>query len=119
MRRLGLAAALLVTMVVSVLAQEVDARPELKIDQEHKQWIDHVMRSIATVKPGMTRRELMRVFVEEGGLSTRTRQKYVYHRCPYIKVDVEFAPVEGAQEKSPDDKIVEISRPFLEYSVMD
>jgi len=61
----------------------------------------------------------MRVFTEEGGLSRRTQQKYAYRHCPYIKVDVEFSPLEDAQDKSPGDKIVKISRPYLEYSISD
>lgn len=121
MRKLGLAAALLVAMVVGVLGQEIkiDARPEQKIDDEHTQWIDQVMRSIATVKPGMTRRDLLRVFTEEGGISARSQQRFVYRHCPYIKVDVQFSPLDDAQERSPDDKIAKISRPFLEYSISD
>ena len=120
MRRLGLVVVLLIT-TLGVLAQEVviDMRPELKIDQEHTQWIDQVMRSIATIKPGMTRKELLRVLTTEGGLSTRKQQRYVYRHCPYIKVAVEFSPLDDGQEPSPEDKIVKISQPFLEYSITD
>jgi hypothetical protein len=119
MRELGLAATLLIAMVVGVLAQEAEigARHEMNIDHEHTQWIDQVMRSIATVKPGMTRRDLLRVFTEEGGISARSQQRFVYRHCPYIKVDVEFSPLDDAQDRNPDDKIAKISRPFLEYSI--
>lgn len=119
MRRVGLVAVLLIT-TLRVLAQEVEIdRPDRKIDREHTQWIDHVMRSIATIKPGMTRRELLRVFTTEGGIFTRKKQRYAYRHCPYIKVEVDFSPLDDAQQLSPDDKIVKISRPFLEYSIMD
>jgi hypothetical protein len=40
----------------------------------------------------MTREDLLRVFITEGGLSTRTQQTYVLKVCPYIHVDVEFSP---------------------------
>ena len=92
-------------------------------DQEHTQWIDTVMRSILTIKPGMTRKDLFKVFKEEGGLSWRTQRKYVYKECPYIKVDVEFTPVGNEDnpraEEMPEDKITSISRPYLEYSITD
>jgi hypothetical protein len=121
---------LLVVMVATVAgapAQEsaVDAQSRVQTDQEHTRWIDHVMRSIATIKPGMARKELFRVLTEEGGLSTRTERRYVYKHCPYIKVDVEFSPVDeigtgqGGTSENPDDKIVKISRPYLEYSITD
>ncbi|MGA8213275.1 MAG: hypothetical protein WB799_06760 [Candidatus Sulfotelmatobacter sp.] len=122
--------ALLVVMVATVAgapAQEsvIDAQSRVQTDQEHTKWIDHVMRSIATIKPGMARKELFSVLTVEGGLSTRTRRRYVYKHCPYIKVEVEFSPVneigtgQDATSEDPDDKIVKISRPYLEYSIMD
>lgn len=68
MRKLPWTTLLLTFTVVGVLAQEVgiDARPERTKDQEHTQWIQHVMRSIATIKPGMTRKDLRRVLAEDG-----------------------------------------------------
>ncbi len=57
-----------------------------EVDQEHTRWIDGLLRSIDTVKPGMTRRDLSTLFVTEGGISTRTQRNYVYRQCPYIKV---------------------------------
>jgi hypothetical protein len=120
--------ALLVITVAGVPAQEIaiDARPDLQIDQEHTKWIDHVMRSISTIKPGMTRKDLSRVFGVEGGLSFRTHRKYVYKHCPYIKVDVDFSAAEvseatneDASFESPDDRIIKISPPYLEYSIAD
>jgi hypothetical protein len=128
MRKLaGVLLAVLVLTVASVLAQEtmIDSQGHSQIDQQHTKWIDHVMRSIATIKPGMTRKDLLSVFVEEGGLSTRTKKKYVYKHCPYIKVEVEFSPatdMEGNQDiaaENPEDRIVKVSRPYLEYSIMD
>jgi hypothetical protein len=117
--------AALVMTVASVPAQEVvDARSRGPIDQEHTNWIDHVMRSISTIKPGMRRKDLFTVLTEEGGISTRARKTYVYKHCPYIKVDVEFSPADGdtnpdALTENSEDKILKISRPYLEYSHMD
>jgi hypothetical protein len=87
----------------------------------HTEWIVKSLKEIESVKVGMTRGDLLKVFGEEGGISTRTWRRYVYHECRYIKVDVEFEPV-GEPEKpsqSPRDKIVKISKPFLEWSIMD
>jgi hypothetical protein len=92
------------------------------LDVEHTQWVDGVLRWTLDIKPGMTRRDLLRVYTEEGGLSTRTQRTYVLKGCPYIKVDVEFAPIgtpSGGQNESPNDKIISISKPYLEYSISD
>ena len=119
--------AMLAVAVASVPAQETTIGPHSpsQIDQEHTNWIDQVMRSISTIKPGMTRDDLLKIFTEEGGISTRTQRKYVYKHCPYIKVDVEFSRVndngagQDARTESPEDRIVKISRPYLEYSIAD
>jgi len=85
---------------------------DLKSDQDRTEWISRVMQAIATLKPGMARRDLTPLLREEGGLSTRSRRTYVYQHCPYIKVEVEFAPLEGAGDENPDDNIVKISNLF-------
>ena len=117
----------LMLATASFPAQEVlaDGRTP-RVDQEHTQWIDKVILSIATVKPGMTRKDLAKVLVGEGGLSSRTQRRYVYIHCPHIKVDVDFAPADDsnggnddASIENPDDVITKVSQPFLEFSIMD
>ncbi len=94
---------------------------EPAIDWEHAQWVSSVMAWIATIKPGMTRKELLQVFTTEGGLSTRTQRTYVLSQCRTIKVDVEFSAAgkENDMQEMPEDKIVKISKPYLEYSILD
>lgn len=85
------------------------------IDWGHTQWVNNVLAWTATIKPGMTRSDLLRVFTTEGGLSTRTRRTYVLKQCPTIKVDVEFS----FSENEGDDRITQISKPYLGYGVYD
>jgi hypothetical protein len=92
------------------------------VDWDHTQWVSSVLAWTADIKPGMTRRDLVRVFTVQGGLSRRTERTYVLKQCPYIKVDVEFTAVSKEEDpltEMPDDKIVRISKPYLEYSHMD
>jgi hypothetical protein len=96
-----------------------DAKPGSTIDEERRHWLEEVMRSISTIKPGMTRRQLLRVLKTEGGLYTRSEGRYVYKDCPYIKVIVKFQPTDDNMEFGPGDKIVEISQPFLEFPISD
>jgi hypothetical protein len=89
-------------------------------DSEHTRWIATSLREMQTIKAGMSREELLKVFTTEGGLSTNLFRKYVYRDCPYIKVDVEFAPTqEGRQVERQDDKITKISKPYLEFGIYD
>jgi hypothetical protein len=123
MRKMG--SIVLLSLAASLVHGQESIAPAQRgseMDREHTQWIDSVMRAILTVKPGATRKDLLRVFAEEGGLSTRTHRKYVYKQCPYIKVDVEFIPMGNGGNGStemPEDKISTISRPYLEYFIGD
>jgi hypothetical protein len=81
-----------------------------------------------TIKLGMTRKTLLSVFTTEGGLSTGLSRTYVSRDCPYFKVDVEFHAV-GRPDRdergrvtlveSDQDTIVSVSKPYLQFSVMD
>jgi hypothetical protein len=108
-----------------------DFQPGTSSGQEaesNSQWVARCLKEMETIKPGMTRREMLRVFGPEGGLSTALRRTYVYRQCPYFKVDVEFKPI-GRPERdregrvtaieSDDDVIRKISKPYIGWSVSD
>ena len=104
------------------------ARSQPTTREDHIAWVAEAFKCMQTIKPGMTRKELLVVFTTEGGLSTPVRRTFVSRDCPYFKVDVEFAAlgrpgresndrvtmVEGAQ-----DRIINVSKPYLQFSVMD
>lgn len=81
-----------------------------------------------TVKPGMTRTQLMEIFTTEGGISTAKQRTFVSRDCPYFKVNVNFRrAVESSADNQPtdwlqeldDDVITSISGPYLQFSIMD
>jgi hypothetical protein len=79
-----------------------------------------------TVKPGMTRWDLLKVFRTEGGISTGLRQTFVSQDCPYFKVDVEFKSGAGPDKPGavilPQDNrdiIVKVSKPYLQFTIAD
>jgi len=118
-------AILLCALALIVSAQSV--RDSQK-SEENTKWISDSLREMKTIEVGKTRADLFKVFTTEGGLSTGLSQSYVYRKCPYIKVDVEFEavgrPARDAEgrvtlEKSDKDTIKSISKPYLEWSVMD
>jgi hypothetical protein len=95
--------------------QPVTLPGESVIDWEHSQWVSSVLAWIATIKPGMTRTDLLRVFTTEGGLFTRTHRTFVLKPCRTIKVDVEFS-ISGNEA---NDKITQISKPYLDGEQVD
>ena len=83
-------------------------------------WIAANLPEMESVKVGMTRRDLLKVFTTEGGISTPTWRQYVYKKCGYIKVAVEFDSADKpAGLERLEDRITKISKPFLQFAIMD
>ena len=94
----------------------VETQTKLGVD------IGNVLKECQTIKAGMTRAKLSKVFNTEGGLSTAKHRTYVYHDCPYVKVDVDFNlsdPKQDVLDERPTDTIAKISKPYLDWSVGD
>jgi hypothetical protein len=91
-------------------------------------WVAQVLKEMLTIKPSMTRADLLRVFTTEGGLSTGLQRTFVSRESPFFKVDVEFNAV-GRRERDRDGRVTlveddrdiirKISRPYLQFSVVD
>jgi len=105
----------------------VGAQP-IGLEQDATNWVRDALSEIQTVKVGMSRGQLLSLFTTEGGLATGLKRTYVYRRCPYIKIDVEFEavgrPARDAEGRvtlveSERDVITAISRPYLAWEVTD
>jgi hypothetical protein len=95
---------------------------------DHIAWVVECLERMLTIKSGMTRYQLMKIFSTEGGISTAKQRTYVSRDCPYFKVEVKFrraadSGIDGARsewiEERDDDVITSISGPFLQFSIMD
>lgn len=112
----------LILISTFLLSFPIYAAEDFKYDKDLTQKIQKVIEDANTIKPGMKRADLLEIFTEEGGISTRTWRRYAYRGCPYIKVDVEFKPAGNEEDKlhqGPEDIIIKISKPFLELSIID
>jgi hypothetical protein len=118
--KLGLLAACL----VSVAAALHFNAPQ----DEHRRWLDERYKEAVSIKPGMTRADLHRLFSVDGGLQTIPDSRYVLKSCGMIKVEVKFDVPQGLSRESLIDenaaadealKIIEVSKPYLEYPAVD
>jgi len=75
-----------------------------------------------TIKPGMTRWDLLQVFRTEGARQTFRmesapsgvlRETFVSQDCPYFKIAVEFQTKLGGGNQ---DVIVKVSKPYVQFS---
>ncbi len=129
MSRRVLATVMLLSVAIGGSGAIRAARPERQGSsrQDHVAWVADALKRMQTIKVGMTRADLIKVFGTEGGLSTGLQRTYVSRDCPYFKIDVEFRAV-GRPSRDSDgrvtlvegnqDVIVKISRPYLQFTVM-
>jgi hypothetical protein len=114
----NLTLSLLVSVIFGILA--VPALADSGVDKALTKQIADVLKECQTIKPGMTRAEISKVFTTEGGISTAKHRTYAFRGCPYIKVDVDFTLSDSKQdEERQTDIIAKISKPYLDWSVID
>jgi len=89
-------------------------------EQRCDESIGVYLKEIETLRAGMTRADVERLFTREGGFRGGTLQasgQFYYRKCPYLKITVEFEPGRRGSREQPQDKIVSISKPFLEATI--
>jgi hypothetical protein len=106
----------------------LQARTEPCTVQDHEGWLRGILERMETIKPGMTRADLLKVFETEGvpgmpmrtlGLSTASRRTFASRECAYFKVVVEFTPADrpvGFPADESQDIIAKISKPYLHFA---
>jgi hypothetical protein len=89
--------------------------------QNHEAWLKQVSEQMETIKPGMTRWDLLKVLRTEGaprrtfmmgGPPQALRESFVSQDCPYLRIDVEFESVAVRNQ----DVIVKVSKPYLQFA---
>jgi hypothetical protein len=75
------------------------------------------------LRPGMKRADVEKAFVAAtDGFRVQPPMVYAYRKCYTIHIDIEFSGKNGGKQLpdgSPDDIIVEVSRPYLEQFALD
>ena len=122
---------LLLSMIVivdSAFVRPARSTSQERTTQDHIAWVNHTLQRMETIKPGMARFDLLKVFRTEGGLSTGLQRTFVSQDCPYFKVDVEFKAVARPDSDNARfvtllednrDIIVKISKPYLQFTIAD
>jgi hypothetical protein len=78
--------------------------------------------AVNKIKKDMLRSDVEKEFRLEGGLFSRNQTFYVYKNCPFIKIKVAFELDPSYKDfvtGSPKDRVLSVSKPYLEYSVTD
>jgi len=115
-RSIFLVAWCLLVLLPSLVSAQTSVSLQSGDDQAHLRWLSETLTSVQAIKAGMTRRDLLTIFKQDGGLQVGP-EKYVYKQCPIIKVDVTFTASDTGDNQ--DDRIKSISKPYLENPFFD
>jgi hypothetical protein len=113
---------LVLLAVVAIGFLVAPSRAGDEVDKNLTKQMSDILTEWKKITPGTTRTELLKVFTTEGGISTAKHRTFVHRRCPYIKVDVDFTlsdPKQSIVDERPTDTVSKISKPYLEWSIID
>jgi hypothetical protein len=80
--------------------------------------VERSLKAALELTAGMSRADVEKRFKEDGGGQFNNKGRFVYRECGLIKIEVDFE-VKNDKGFSPDDKIVKVSRPYIEYGTKD
>jgi hypothetical protein len=110
--------ALILCLVITMSASWIHAAevPDPALTKQ----ITAILFQCEKLSHGATRAELLEYFTTEGGLSSAAGRIYASRLCRYIKIQVTF-DLSGSDKtvESPADTIKTISKPYLEFSIID
>jgi hypothetical protein len=82
--------------------------------------LEQALADYGQLKPGGSRAEVERYFSRDGGFQTSGSTRYVYAKCEYLHVDIEFEVAKPSDVTlSSTDKVTKISKLYAEYPAKD
>lgn len=94
-------------------------RAEQQGNANECQFLKQVLNDYQHVRIGSTRRDVERYFTLGGGGQFPSKARYVHPKCNYLHVEVGFELLKPEEGSSPEDKVVEVSRLYVEYPAKD
>jgi hypothetical protein len=91
-------------------------------DSDGCQVAAEALTAASQLKPGMVRSDLEKNFVRDGGIAFPGSGTYVFKKCHYMKINVEFDAHDfdkTTQDLSKTDAIIRVSKLYLAYPVAD
>ena len=118
------------TEQIVVLQNEMNAPPLIwdpvhtDTGRQHIDWVAKCLADFESIKPGMRREDIEERFPLDGGLQFPSPVRFLHPSCSYFKIDVEFdfERDPGDQNraiKGKDDKVTDVSRPYIERMKVD
>ena len=113
---------LLIAGLFVIIAPRIYPQAQTVNDQAHQLWLEARYKEATSIKAGMTRADLLKLFEEDGGFQSIPAGRYVLRSCQLIQIEVKFDAKYGVDYKPmPDEnlKITDVSKPYLERMATD
>ncbi|HBB94910.1 MAG TPA: hypothetical protein DC054_05925 [Blastocatellia bacterium] len=112
---------ILIAGLLLIIAPRIYPPAQTANDQAHQQWLEERYKEAISIKPGMSRADLIKLFDEDGGVQMSVATRYVLKSCRLIQIEVKFNAYGDDFRAIPakDLKIMEVSRPFLQPMALD
>jgi hypothetical protein len=82
--------------------------------------IQQALSDYQRIKVGITRREVENYFAQDGGAQFPGNTRYVYPKCRYLHIDVEFTAKDPARGIfATNDTVTKMSKLYVDYSAKD
>ena len=95
---------------VPILSARISPAPSRRVDpsKEQEGWplVERALKDYQQIKSASTRAQVEKYFRQDGGLQFPAKVRYVYAKCDYLHVDVEFELARPAKILSlPEDQL--------------
>ena len=82
--------------------------------------VESALKDARIIHPGSTRADVERAFVVDGGLIFPSPTWYVYRKCEFLKIEIEFqVNAKNNEGLSPTDVVTKVSKLYVDYPVRD
>src|SRR2546430_1369593 len=81
---------LLIAGLLVIIAPRTYPQAQTVGDQAHQQWLEERYKEAISIKPGMSRADLIKLFDEDGGMQMIAATRYVLKSCRLIQIEVKF-----------------------------
>jgi hypothetical protein len=117
---MNIVAKLSVLILSACISPVPGARADQSKDERGCPLLERALKDYQQVKSASTRSEVEKYFRQGGGLQFPAKMRYVYPKCDYLHVDVEFELARPAQILStPEDRVIGVSKLYVEYPAAD
>jgi hypothetical protein len=114
---------ILVSVTICVLCAPLGSAPRQVAGSESSSCavIEQALNDFQHIKVGTSRREVEKYFRRDGGMQFPGSTRYVYPKCDYIKLEVDFSTGTSVDNLfGPNDTVTKVSEKlFLNYLARD